>query len=158
MSKGVFSVALALVGVLVLSSAPAWTAQRALTKQNCEGAGGTFSSHRGVKYCASVASVFTEEGALAGNETYVPFDALSAWRWTAGYRIDTTYAQVVTESQIGNREVLSSTENVQVDQTVVPLGCMKWRREDLILGIVLEVAEEDRPLTDCEALGLYPTL
>ena len=158
MSKGVVSALLAVVAILALSTAPAWTAQRALTKQNCEGAGGTFSSDRGVKHCARVAAVFTVEGTPIGNSTLVPFDETSAWLWTAGWRFDTTYATVVTESQIGNREVLRSSQDVDVDQTFVQLSCMKVHREDILLGVVLETLQEEHLPADCAALGLYPTV
>ena len=61
--------------------------------------------------------------------------------------------------QFANREVIvSSSEDVEIDQTLVKLGCTKVHREDVLLGIGLETAQEGRPLSDCEALGLYPTI
>src|SRR5688572_2507139 len=100
MSKRFLFVVLSVAAIVVASAVPAWSAQRALTKQNCEGSAGTFSSVRGVKHCVRIGSVYTVESGPLGGTALAPIDELSAWRYNGTYRLDTTFATVVTESQI----------------------------------------------------------
>lgn len=142
--------------VFIALAAPAGAAQRDITKQSCEAAGGTYATDRGVKSCTTVGQAWTETVLVPGIDQYVPTNPEgTVWHYWGGYALYTTYQTTTTQSQLANRPIFTTTETTVVDESLAWTSCNR-RWEDAILGIALAAEEIDRPTQECVDAGVFP--